>query len=137
MYEAAWAFPDDVDASNLIEVHLALKNHIFAVDRPSDADSHLLDLEADQGVIADTVVEHSTIRTYAEKELQTALSRTWRKSTLGGWEIVGRGPVKVVKASKRNSSGAAAVSEMEQCKQSMGFVVGEFAEAFARLDWWE
>jgi hypothetical protein len=83
------------------------------------------------------VVEHSTIRTYAEKELQTALSRTWRRGSSDEWEIVGRGPVKVVKASKRSISGAAVVSEMEQCKQSMRFVAREFAAAFARLDWWE
>jgi Mus7/MMS22 family len=137
MYEAAWAFPDDVDASKLVEILLALKDHIFAVVRPSDADSYLLDLEADQGVIAETFVEHSTIRTYAEKELQTALSRTWRRGTSSGWEIFGKGPVKVVKASKRSSSSAATLSEMEQCKQRMSFVVREFAEAFARLDWWE
>jgi Mus7/MMS22 family len=137
LYEAAWAFPADVDPSNVTEILLALKDHIFAVERPSDADSDLLDLEADQGVIAHTVVEHSTIRTYAEKELQTALSRTWRRGTSDGWEIVGRGPVKVVKASKRSISGAAVVSEMEQCKQSMRFVVREFAAAFAQLDWWE
>ena len=136
-YEAAQAFPDNVDISSLIEVLLVLKDHILAVERPSDADSYTLHIEADEDLIADVPAEHSMMRTYAEKELQNALGKTWRTDASGGWQVIGRGAPKVVKASKRTVPSAAAETEMEQCKERARFMVREFVEAFVHLDWWE
>jgi Mus7/MMS22 family len=137
LYEAALAFPDKVEPSDLIEILLILKDHVLAIERPSDVESDILDIEADQATISDTAIEHSPMGVYAEKELQNALDKTWRQGVSGGWEIFGRGPAKVVKASTKTMSGVAAGMRMEQCKQRTSFVVREFLEAFARLDWWE
>lgn len=136
-YEAAQAFPDDIDISSLIEVLLVLKDHILAIERPSDADSYTLQIEADEDLIAAVSAEPSMMRTYAEKELQNALDKTWRTDASGGWQVVGRGAPKAVKTSKRTVSGAAAEMEMEQCREKVRFVVREFVEAFVHLDWWE
>ncbi|KAF7507567.1 hypothetical protein GJ744_010358 [Endocarpon pusillum] len=136
-YEAVQAFPCDVEIGSLIEVLLVLKDHILAVERPSDADSYTLQIEADEDLIADVPAEPSMMRTYAEKELQNALEKTWRTDASGGWQVIGRGAPKVVKASKRTVSGAAAEMEMERCKEKARFMVREFVEAFVHLDWWE
>ncbi|ERF75732.1 hypothetical protein EPUS_01562 [Endocarpon pusillum Z07020] len=135
-YEAVQAFPCDVEISSLIEVLLVLKDHILAVERPSDADSYTLQIEADEDLIANAPAEPSMMRAYAEKELQNALEKTWRTDASGGWQVIGRGAPKVVKASKRTVSGAAAETEMEQCKEKARFMVREFVEAFVHLDWW-
>jgi Mus7/MMS22 family len=137
VYEAASEFPDDVDASELIESLLVLKTHIFAVEQPADDDYDRLGLQDDEGISAEVKGEYSAIRTYAEKELQNVLDRTWRPSSRGGWEITGRGPAKVVNASRITVSGAASETDVEQCQQRTKVAVGEFLEAFVRLDWWE
>ncbi len=136
-YEAAQAFPNNVDCGNIIEILLALKDQITAVEQPSGLDHYILDMDADPKTVADLTVEHSAIRSYAERELQNALDKTWRQGQSGGWEIIGRGTPKVVRASRRPSSRVAAETEMEQCKERTRFVVREFMEAFVRLDWWE
>ena len=133
MYEATQRFPNDIDPGSLIETLLILKDHILAVERPPEVDSYSLDIEGDQNAAANLPAEHPPIRAYAEKELQNALHRTWRRGVSGGWEIIGRGAPKAVKASRRTVSDV----EMEACRQRTRFVVREFMEAFVRLDWWE
>jgi Mus7/MMS22 family len=135
-YEIAHAFPENIDTSTIIEILLALKDAILTIHQPSDVDSYLLDITADDDAITELSVEHSTIRSYTERELQTVLEKTWRQDMSGHWEIIGRGPRKVVKGS-RPSSGAAAEREMQECRQRTVFVVREFADAFVSLDWWE
>jgi Mus7/MMS22 family len=138
MYEAAQAFPDSIDPSNFIECLLLLKDQILAVEQPPNADTEFLDLVANENLIANLSVEKSAVRLYAEKELQNALDKTWRPSPEGGWEIISRDSRKMVKASRRSTSGVSEEEEKRaQCRQRTRFVVEEFVDAFARLDWWE
>jgi hypothetical protein len=67
IYEAAQAFPSDLDVSNVIDSFLLLTTCIFWVERSPDAESYILDLEDDEGHGADLRGDHSDIRVYAER----------------------------------------------------------------------
>jgi Mus7/MMS22 family len=139
MYEAAEAFPEDIDPGDLIELFILLKDKITAVERPTCAEEEiLLAVESDENLLNHRRNEDSMMKKYADTELKLALERTWRKDRYGGWEIVGRVAPKTVKASR--TPGSAAGDDQlhhHEHKQRMTCLVREFVHAFISLPWWE